>query len=262
MFGEDHELSNKDGQFENAYLKVSRQKRLQYIEMALKIIDHYAKKGLVFMESGFIEKQKFIDNQRGYFESELFHQEYGYLRKINLKATRKMVSMISNPHLTLLSDTIFILNKMIKKNKKMKKMSIVYDANPDSKGFDARGVIEFAKEQNQLKYIHLIRESRANTDSLLQAADVRCNLVFKNLTMPTGGHPIVDEWSKKYALMRHGIYDLTTEQQREASILHFAVIRHLIELEFPEFAQNHIVTAEEFSQRRKQNPGQSTNILK
>jgi hypothetical protein len=262
MFREDHELPHKDGQFENSYLRVSREKRLGYIELALKIIDYYAKRGYIFMECSFTEKIKYVENDRKYYESELFHNEYGYLRKINLKATKKMVSMISNPHLNLLSNTIFILNKMIKKNKRMRQMSIVYDANPDSKGFDARGVIDFAKKQNQLKYIQLIRESRASTDSLIQAADVRCNLAFKNLTMPTGGHPIVAEWSKKYTIMKHGIYDLTPEQHQEATILHFAVIRHLIELEYPEFAQNYIVTAEEFSQRRKQNPGQSTSILK
>jgi Protein of unknown function (DUF3800) len=266
MFGENDKISPNYGASPNPYLNVLREKRLEFIERALEIIHHYGKQNLLFTSHYAYIKQSYIEDVTPYYESELFKSEYAFLRSKSFKATKKLHTLICNPHIHCLSYLIINLERQARKHK-IGSMDIIYDRNPLSKGFDVDYTLQLMRSRGRLARIGRVAESNEIDTPFLQAADVCCNIEYKRQVKErvTGvGSEIVDEWLARYPIPGLPISPVTSDIFTQIITVHYAVARHGVETSYPEFADAFLVSVEEFRRRSAAGRGLSvgTSILK
>ncbi len=263
MFGEENKLPTKHRGLPNPYLLIPREKRLVFIEEALKIIHRYSQDGKIFASYVYYEKHKFILDTSHYYRSELFREEYGFLRKQSLKATQKFHNLICNPHIFLLSQLIFMLDKQAR-NYGLGRASLIYDRNPLSKGFDVHRTLQLMRSGGRLSRISGVSESNDIDAPWLQAADVCCNLEFKRLVKQQSnitGDPVVDQWQMRYPLVGLPIHPISKDMTLQIRTVHYAVARHEVETAYPGFSETHLVSVEDFRRRAARSPA-GISILK
>lgn len=248
MFGEDTQIPSQSGGQPNPYLNVTRERRLQFIESALEIIDSYVKQGSIFSSFFCYRKEQYIADVEPYYQSDIFKNEYGYLRKKSLKATKKLHTLICNPHIFCLAALIINLERQAKRYR-FSSIDVVYDRNPLSKGFDVDYTLRMMRNRGRLNRIGRVSESSETETSTLQAADVRCNLEYKAQVKAEGaiiGSPIVDEWREKYVIPGLPVSQVSKDVFTQILTVHYAVARHGVEVAHPDFADAHLVSVEEF----------------
>jgi hypothetical protein len=251
MFGEEDKLPSKHKGLPNPYRLIDRTKRLVFIENAIEIIHQYSQAGKIFAANYHYKKQVYIDDVLPYYQSNLFQIEYGFLRRQSLKATKKLHGLICNPHILLLSQLLFVIDKDAR-NHNLGKVSIVYDRNPLSKGFDVRRTLQLMRSGGRLSRISSVTESNDIDTPWLQAADVCCNLEFKRLVKDLSeitGDPIVDQWRQSYPIFGLPNPIISNDMLLQIRTVHYAVARHEVETAFPGFAETHLVSVEGFRQR-------------
>ena len=279
MYG--HELPRKYHAEPNPYLSASPEQRLIWIEKAVQIIHKYCGLNQLFVFSQTLEKNKYFSEHNSYYQSKLFKKEYDFFRSqpLNAKPLRAYHNVAANPHVRILGELLFNINKGIKKQSD-KKTSLVYDCNPASKGFDVMQALRIIQQSGHLNCISSIREDNELNSPLIQIADVCCYRLFRrdlfeyrrrNLVQSEfKSDSIMDDWAKKYPVPLLGITPRLTRQDWVHVItIHYEIARAAMAAVTPhgaKFANSHFVTIPEFldrchdALRRARDDGESDGI--
>jgi hypothetical protein len=268
MFGENERLVTEIWGNPNPYLQVSREKRIEYITMANEIISRNSQQGKIYVTEHSIIKAEYANSISAYYSSDLFKNEYSFLRSKSVKLTRKFHHVVCNPHVAVFAGLLLLINRHAKRLN-ASDVDLIYDCSPLNKGFDILSTISVIQKTWHMNLISRLSESSDRETQMIQLADICANRRHKVMVNSIRGtpDPIVDNWCNKFPVLsaRRDADRFTSQQEEHIATVLYEVARRAVASTDPQFAEDYLVPLSGFAERMrsaKRNGSSGISILK
>jgi hypothetical protein len=252
MFGENERLATEIWGSPNPYLKVDREKRIEWLTLANKIVSRYSQQHKIFVTEYSIVKEEYANSISPYYESDLFQNEYAFLRSKSLKLTKKFHNVICNPHISVFTRLLLLINRHGKRLD-ASKIDLIYDCSPLNKGFDVLSTIAVIQKTWHMDLISNLSESSDRETQMLQVADICANRRHKIMVNHARGtpDPIVEDWCNRFPILspRRDADRFTSQQEEHIATVVYEVARRAVEATDPLFTENYLVPLSDFVER-------------
>ncbi|MBB5234107.1 DUF3800 domain-containing protein [Deinococcus budaensis] len=265
-------LEDRASKLPNPYLKASFQQICDWLEMAFELVHRHSTRGqhpLVYFEANDNNHQRRLSDQT-YFSHPVSLAERQNLWKHSKDMYRRFHNVVTNPMVGLLASVVFEANLYARRvhGHGGQPLHVVFDRNPDAKGFDLLDALQGIQRLGHLSKLGSIVESHTRQDVLLEVADFHAYWInrIKQLEYERRHDIHMDGWLRLYDFnCCNCLHTLPAPRQADLvelkTMLHFDLGRAAMAAQDLAFVNAEVLTAQEFHTRMRLHSNEREKVL-